>query len=288
MRKSALRSLPARVQRRLDAERRRLLERRFRTAVTADPAAPSLFLAPHFDDAALCAWGLLSNDRDLQVATVFGGLPKPGVLTRWDELTGATESLARAQERIAEDDTALGLVGKRAVRLDLLDGEYREPEPPYPPAAVDRAVSAAFPRLSAVYAPAGIGGNQDHQLVRWYARLLLRAGIEVHLYADFPYCVAHGWPSWVDGRIPDPHRDVDVFWNSFLVAVPEMPPLRDATVTRLDDTAAAAKLSALDLYPSQLSALSTGGRVLLRDPELHRYEVRWRLRPGQAPRVSSR
>jgi hypothetical protein len=279
MRKSALRSLPARVQRRLDAERRTLLERRFRTSVTAHPEAPALFLSPHFDDAALCAWGLLSSEPDLQVATVFGGLPEPGTLTRWDELTGASESLARARERIAEDDAALGLVGKRAVRLDLLDGEYREPEPPYSLSTVDRTVSTAFPRLSAVYAPAGIGGNQDHQLVRWYARLLLRAGIDVHLYADFPYCIAHGWPSWVDGRDPDPHRNVDVFWGSFLAAVPEMPALRDAVVTRLSDTEAAAKLAALDLYPSQLTALSPGGRDLLRDPELHRFEVRWHLRP---------
>jgi hypothetical protein len=275
---SALRSLPARVQRRLDAERRGILERRFKTAVAADPEAPALFLSPHFDDAALCAWGLLSADPDLEVATVFGGLPAPGVLTRWDELTGATESLARARERIAEDDAALGLVGKRAVRLDLLDGEYREPEPPYSLATLDRTISTAFPRLSAVYAPAGIGGNQDHFLVRWYARLLLRVGIDVHLYADFPYCIAHGWPSWVDGRDPDPHRDVDVFWNSFLVAVPEMPPLRDATVTRLDDEAAAAKLAAMDKYPSQMTALSPGGTDLLRDPELHRFEVRWQLR----------
>jgi hypothetical protein len=278
MRKSALRSLPARVQRRLDAERRQLVERRFRSSVIADPAAPALLLAPHFDDAALSAWGLLSGDRDLQVATVFGGLPEPGVLTRWDALTGATESLARTRERIAEDDGALGLVGKRARRLDLLDGEYREPEPPYAMTTVDRAVSGAFPRLSTVYAPAGIGGNQDHQLVRWYARMLLRVGIEVHLYADFPYCVAHGWPGWVDGREPDPHRDVDVFWNSFLVAVPEMPPLREATVTRLDEAGAAAKLAALDRYSSQLTALSPGGRDLLREPEIHRYEVRWRLR----------
>lgn len=78
MRKSALRSLPARVQRRLDRERRELVERSFRPSVTADPAAPALFLAPHFDDAALSAWGLLAGDRDLRVATVFGGLPEPG------------------------------------------------------------------------------------------------------------------------------------------------------------------------------------------------------------------
>jgi hypothetical protein len=246
--------------------------------VVADPDAPALFLSPHFDDAALCAWGLLSGAPELRVATVFGGLPVPGVLTRWDALTGATESLARARERIAEDDAALGLIGKRAERLGLLDGEYREPEPPYSLSTVDRAVSASFPRLSVVHAPAGIGGNQDHLLVRRYARMLHRIGVEVHLYADFPYCIAHGWPPWVDGREPDPHRDPDVFWDSFLRAVPEMPPLREATVTRLDDAEAAAKLAALDHYPSQLSALSPGGRGLLREPEMHRYEVRWRLR----------
>jgi LmbE family N-acetylglucosaminyl deacetylase len=279
MRKSALRSLPTRVQRRLDVERRSFVERRFRPTVNFDPKAPALFLSPHSDDAVLSAWGLLTTEPGLRVATVFAGLPEAGVLTRWDAVTGATESLARAREREAEDDAALTLAGKQTVRLPLLDGEYREPAPPYSLTALDQAVAQAFPRLSAVYAPAGIGGNQDHQLVRWYARMLLRAGLEVHLYADFPYCVQHGWPAWVDGRTRDPNRNVDIFWSSFLAPVPEMPPLRDATVTRLDDAQAAAKLAALDCYASQLTALSPGGRDLLRDPEIHRYEARWHLRP---------
>ena len=42
--------------------------------------------------------------------------------------------------------------------------------------------------------------------------------------------------------------------------------------------ASLAKLAALDRYRSQLAALSPGGRDLLREPEIHRYEVRWRLR----------
>jgi hypothetical protein len=272
-----LRGLPGRVNRRLGAERQSLQERRFQPAVGHDPSAPALLLSPHWDDAALCAWGLMRSEPELRVATVFGGLPEPGLLSRWDAVTGASESLARARERAAEDTAALALAGVEPVHLPLLDAEYREPAPPYSLAAIDAAVSAAFPRLSAVYAPAGIGGNADHLLVRRYARLLLRAGIDVHLYADFPYCVQHGWPAWVDGREPDPHRDVDVWWHTYLVAIPEMPALRSATVTKLDDAETATKLAALDKYASQLSSLSFGGRDLLREPELHRYEVRWRL-----------
>jgi LmbE family N-acetylglucosaminyl deacetylase len=272
-----LRGLPGRVNRRLGAERQSLQERRFHPAVSADPTAPAVLLSPHWDDAALCAWGLMRNEPELRVATVFGGRPEPGLLSRWDAVTGASESLARARERAAEDAAALALAGVEPVDLPLLDGEYREPAPPYSLAEIDAAVGATFPGVSTVYAPAGIGGNPDHQLVRRYARMLLRAGVEVHLYADFPYCVQHGWPGWVDGREPDPHRDVDVWWDTYLTAIPEMPSLRSATVTRLDDAEAAAKLAGLDLYRSQMASLSFGGRDLIRDPELHRYEVRWRL-----------
>jgi hypothetical protein len=105
----------------------------------------------------------------------------------------------------------------------------------------------------------------------------------VTLYADLPYCVFHGWPHWVDGRERDPHRDIDPFWEQFLGAVPEMPSLRDAHVVRLDDDAAHAKLVAMTAYATQLPALSFGGRDLMADPEIHRFEVRWELGPRSAP-----
>ena len=112
--------------------------------------------------------------------------------------------------------------------------------------------------------------------------MLSRAGIPVSLYAELPYCILHGWPSWVDGREPEDNRNVDAYWRQFLGGVPEMPPLRSAHVERLDDTSAAAKLASMRCYATQLPCLDYGARKLLADPEIHRFEVSWELRRGGA------
>ena len=74
-----------------------------------------------------------------------------------------------------------------------------------------------------------------------------------------------------------PDRDIDAFWGSFLDGVAELAPLRSARVVRLEDERAAAKLAAMRSYATQMPALSYGGRDLLADPEIHRYEVFWDL-----------
>jgi LmbE family N-acetylglucosaminyl deacetylase len=107
--------------------------------------------------------------------------------------------------------------------------------------------------------------------------MLLRTGMPVTLYADVPYCVLHGWPHWVDGRAPQPNRDVDPFWLSFLDEVPEMPPLHSAHIERLDRDSADQKLEAMRCYETQFASLSYGARDLLADPAIHGFEVRWEL-----------
>ncbi len=179
---------------------------------------------------------------------------------------------------VEEDAQALARAGCEATYLPLLDAQYRRPGEPLEPHDLDRALAAQLDGGTAhVLAPAAIGGHPDHALVRRYARLLLRRGFAVTLYADLPYCVMHGWPDWVDGSEAGPYRDIDAFWSSFLVAIPELPPLRSARVVRLDDDGAAAKLAAMRCYATQMPALSYGGRDLLADPEIHRYEVFWDL-----------
>jgi hypothetical protein len=69
--------------------------------------------------------------------------------------------------------------------------------------------------------------------------------------------------------------DVDLYWTSFLKDVPELPPLADAEVKRLDAGSAAAKRDAIDCYRT---SLNYAARRLLRDPEFHGIEVRWALR----------
>jgi LmbE family N-acetylglucosaminyl deacetylase len=275
-----LRGMPRRVYRGAQALRETQRERRFRSRVRWDPDAPELLLSPHWDDAALDCWGLLSSERRMIVVNLFAGVPAPGRLAPWDAITGAADSAVRVRERIAEDARALDRAGRKPLSLPFLDAQYRPALPAPRLEEIDSALSAAVPSASRVYVPAGVGGHLDHLLARRYGRMLLRAKLPVVLYADLPYCVLHGWPHWVDGSEPDPHRDVDAFWLEFLKGVPELPALRSARVERLDDAAAAAKLEAMRCYETQFSGLDYGAGRLLSDPAIHRYEVRWELIPA--------
>lgn len=256
--------------------RRDLADRRFAARIAHDPAAPELVLSPHFDDAVLDCWNVLSGGAEIEVVNIFAGVPRPGFVTLWDSITGARDSAERVRERIAEDAAALARAGREPRNATLLDAQYRKP-PPLRLADLDAAIVARVPRASRVYATAGIGGHPDHVLARRYALALLRAGMPVTLYAELPYCVYHGWPHWVDGRESEPTRNVDPFWEQFLAEVAEMPPLREALVRRLDDDAARAKLDAMSTYATQFPALSFGARGLLADPEIHRFEVLWEI-----------
>lgn len=272
-----LRRVPSGIVRRSNVVRHRYAERRFRTNLRFDPRSPPILLSPHWDDAVLDCWALLTDHAEMIVVNVFAGVPAEGRLTRWDEVTGAVESAARARERIAEDAQALAQAGHTAINLPLLDAEYRDPDPPPSLKAIDRALTDVVSTTSRVYAPAALGQNRDHRLTRSYARALLHRGMPVSLYADSPYCVVHGWPHWVDGSDPDPHRDVDAFWRTFLVDLPELRDLRSGRVTRLSDDRAAAKLHAMRTYQTQFSSLDGGATELLSNPNTHRFEVVWDL-----------
>jgi LmbE family N-acetylglucosaminyl deacetylase len=119
-----------------------------------------------------------------------------------------------------------------------------------------------------VYAPAAIGGHPDHELVRDFARELLRDGAAVSLYADQPYCYAYGWPHWVTGAEMDPHVDVDRFWGSELDRAA-------ARVQRLDDARWERKLRAARLYRTQFPVLEAGANRRISNRDLSGLEVFW-------------
>jgi LmbE family N-acetylglucosaminyl deacetylase len=274
---ASLRSIPRVLHRRLRTLRDAREERRFQTRIRTDSRAPELVLSPHWDDAVLDCWGLLAGAGELSVVNLFAGVPAPGRVAPWDAITGARDSAVRARERIAEDAIALGRAGRRPLSLPFLDAQYRRPGSAPSLGDLDRALGAVVRSASRVHVPAGLGGHPDHLLARRYGRTLLRAGMPVTLYAELPYCVLHGWPEWVDGAEPDPHRNVDAFWGPFLEGVPELPALRSAHVERLEDRAAAAKLEAMRCYATQFPSLDFGAGRLLSDPAIHRFEVRWEL-----------
>lgn len=273
--------LPRTLYRQVRTRRERAEEKSFQTALRRDPQAPQLLLSPHFDDAVLGCWERLSSAEDVKVVNVFAGAPAPGTITFWDSITGAHDSAERVRERVAEDRRALALAQREPVNLPLLDTQYRTGEPPSL-RGLDGLVAETVGRISSAWAPAGLGAHPDHLIVRRYARMLARARIPVFLYAELPYCIVHGWPHWVDGSEPDPHRNVDLYWQSFLAGVPEMPELRSAHVECLDASSAAAKLEAMRSYETQFPALDAGRGGLLSAPAIHGFEVRWELAGGTA------
>jgi hypothetical protein len=253
----------------------------FHTQLSADSAAPALLLSPHCDDAVLDCWSLLESDRDLAVVNLFAGIPPRGQAGVWEALMGVSDSAERVRERMAEDARALDRAGRKPVNLSLLDAQFRGQAQAAPSMReIDDALAAAVRQASQVYAPAGIGSHRDHVLTRRYARMLLRAGLPVTLYAELPYCTFHGWPSWVDGSEPAPNRNVDAYWGLALEGVPEMPALQSAEIVRLDGPAALAKGEAVMCYEA---SLNYGVRHLMADPAFGGFEVRWALAPPGAP-----
>ena len=220
---------------------------------------------------------MLCAERELQVVNLFAGTPAAGPLPDWDAITGATDPAERTRERRAEDARALGAAGRDPLNLPLLDAQYRSAASAPGLEELDRLLSAHVSSASRVYAPAGIGAHADHVLTRTYARMLRRAGFPVALYAELPYCVRHGWPAWVDGSEPDPHRDVEAFWRPYLAQIPELPPVREGRVVRLEEGAAEAKLEAMRCYRTQLPALDYAAAGVLEDPAIFRFELAWDL-----------
>ncbi len=246
--------------------------------VEVDRGAPPLVLSPHWDDAALSCWSVLSGTGELNVVNVFAALPAPGRRGPWEALAGLSDSRERARARLQEDARALALVDRQAHNLELPEIQQRAGPDAVSVAAVASALAQAVPRASRVYAPAGIGGHVDHVLARRCARRLLQRGMPVTLYAELPYCVTHGWPAWVGAQGPHGTGDVDAFWQAFLTDVPEMPPLREARVAHLDAEEARVKLQAIGCY--ELS-LGLAAREALAAGAFHTAEVMWDLVPAE-------
>ena len=122
-------------------------------------------LSPHFDDAVLSCWHVLSAPGPVAVVNVFAAAPPDGCpLGWWDQRTGATDSTVRAREREREDEAALALTGRRPTNLDLLEAQYRRE-----PASVDvvaERIAREVHGCDVLYAPAVLGAHDDHVLVR--------------------------------------------------------------------------------------------------------------------------
>jgi len=227
----------------------------------------------------LSCGGLLAGTAG-HVVTVFCGVPPDGTTApMWDQLTGATDPAARMHDRLAEDDAAMELLDTTTTRLGLLDGQYRSG-----PVAVDEVAAALAPLLNGaaeVHLPSAIGGHPDHVTTRDATLAALPQGTDAWLYADLPYALAFGWPSWVDGRDPDPLLDPTPWLANELASAGLDLDVLAAVPRVLSDAQATRKRTAVSAYASQLPALDAlcGGR--LTDPGTSRYELEWRVTTGR-------
>lgn len=159
-----------------------------------EPRAPATVLSPHLDDAVWACFSLLVGDDPLVVATAFAGVPSG--TGWWDERCGITDSAAHMRDRMAEDRAVLARLGRDAVHLPLLDGQYRDDG--LDPAEIVAELGRAVPATSRIYAWAGIGEHPDHELVRDAGLAIAKAGVPVTLVTDYCYSTRHGWPTWVE------------------------------------------------------------------------------------------
>ena len=234
-------------------------------------------VSPHLDDAALSASVALSAGG-ATIATVFTAFPPDGwPVSWWDRLTGATSSIERQRERLAEDAAVMRLLSATAVHLGAPDAQYREGDPDL--RAVTDRLTELLRGASEVWLPSAIGGHRDHAFARDAGlRAAIAAGHrDVTLYADFPYVIAYGWPEWVSGMPADTNLDA-AFWLVEQLAGNGL----DAgcltpVVTKLGSAQRELKTAVIDAYQTQAGALKLTPRDLAADPAKLDFELAWRL-----------
>jgi LmbE family N-acetylglucosaminyl deacetylase len=238
-------------------------------------SGPTVVLSPHLDDAVLSTWSAVASAGDVVVLNVFAALPGDGPPPRWDRLAGATNRRIHMEARLDEDRAALALAGRTAVHLPFLDRHYRAGDGPSSD-ELSEAIAGAVPAASLMYAPAGIGGHEDHAMVRDAALgLSRRVGVPLRLYADVPYAVRFGWPAWVRGNGALAHDAADVDWSHWLDSMPVNRAALRALVVRLDDAQMEAKLAAMRRYVTQFRLLNQAPFGVLEHRLVLPWEVAW-------------
>jgi hypothetical protein len=164
------------------------------------------------------------------------------------------------------------------VHLDEPEALYRDGDPD-----LGRAVERLTDLMKAadeVWLPSAIGGHRDHAFAREAGlRAAAAAGhAEVMLYADFPYVIVYGWPTWVSGLPGAGHLDAG-FWLADQLAsgglgekglVP--------VVAKLSPAQRAAKAAIIAAYRTQAPALRLTPGELAADPSKLDFELAWRMR----------
>ncbi|HLK00488.1 MAG TPA: PIG-L family deacetylase [Streptosporangiaceae bacterium] len=260
---------------------------------------PVVVLSPHLDDAVLSAWHVLSSPRDVTIVTVFAGVPEPGLLTDLDRSHGAGDSGAWLTRRRQEDRAAFAVAGRDPVHLDLLEVQfpaYRiprlrdaiaraperflelvadDPELRSDPDALAALVRPHIPPGAVVYGPAGIGGHPDH---RDLAQATVLLDGDVRLYADSPYYLRLGLPSWA-GHGGEPELAADAWVMTALSRLDAK--LTGPEVAELSPDVFDQKVAAMRCYTTEFPAIWRDASRPPAEPGMMRFEPTWVVAGGR-------
>jgi LmbE family N-acetylglucosaminyl deacetylase len=256
-------------------------------------------LSPHLDDAAFSAWHVLARSGPVRVVNVFAGVPEAAGVTPLDRAHGAVDSRAWMRRRRADDRAVHTMTGCETVHLDLLDVQYRADNVPEIRAAIELDPSRFIPLVApapdlasdlgemrhavvpwltpaaVVYASTGIGGHPDHRDVARLGVELAREGWDVRLYADSPYFLRQGLPSWL-GDEPNATAD-EVVDDALRLLSPACGGLRPQVVD-LGAEQASRKIDAARRYRTEFRFIDEDFAGIASDPEAMRREAYWALR----------
>jgi LmbE family N-acetylglucosaminyl deacetylase len=258
-----------------------------------------VILSPHPDDAVLSTWHALASKGEVRVVTVFAGIPEPGFVTALDRTRGATEAAALMRRRRDDDRAALALAGRAATHADLLEVNYlavrmpevqdaieREPERFVEIVAATRALGTPVDAIEravggwlagdVVYAPLGVGRHPDHRDVARLGLRLATRGRLVRFYADFPYLVRHGPPSWLGGGQGDARADEQV--EAAFAALPADPNAFERSTVELTADQVDAKIAAFRRYETEFPLVDAHFDGATSDRAQMGREVYWTLR----------
>jgi LmbE family N-acetylglucosaminyl deacetylase len=246
----------------------------------------------------LSAWYILAAAGTTRVVTVYAGVPEPGFVTDLDRSHYATESAAWLRRRRADDQAALGIGGCEAVHLNLLEVQFPAYEIPRlrervaqdpsdflalvvdePDLRTDSDVLLGLIEehvagADVIYGPAGIGLHPDHRdLAQATVQLAERFG-DVRLYADTPYYLFHGLPTWITGESNDRADQWVAGALSTLVADPSR---LDQHVVHLEQRTFEQKLTALRCYGTELPWIEADLTGRGQSLDVMRHEAWWRV-----------
>ena len=213
---------------------------------------------------------------DIHVVTIFSGAPAPEAgLGDFDRFTGAASSHVRMIERLPEDDEAMKILDCETTRLGELDQQYRDG--PADNGRLECLIKPFMRNATEIWAPAAIGSHPDHIATREAVAANVPAGAELYFYADIPYSLRFGWPSWVNGQEEPQYLNLSYWLERELELCGLNRQKLQPTVLKLDADQKLRKEQATLCYRTQLPVLKLTPADAPRWQDYLTYELAWKM-----------